>query len=83
LPAGGLRLVTHRALPIARRRWIGVVPMPGAFNSHCLVMSRRDVLFDPARVFDGLPEQPPRQIRRWQLTDVGFGLSFQTITRKE
>ena len=28
-------------------RWIGVVPLPGDFTNHCLVMTRSRVLFDP------------------------------------
>jgi hypothetical protein len=43
----GLRMVRHRKLPAARRRWIGVAPAPGIFQDHCVVMSGPDYLFDP------------------------------------
>jgi hypothetical protein len=63
----GLRLIVHRTVPVARRRWIGIVPVAGWFRSHCLVMSRGDVLFDPA---------PPAEAHRWDATAVRFGFSF-------
>jgi hypothetical protein len=39
LAGRGLRMVTHRIVPAARARWIGVVVMPALFRSHSMVMS--------------------------------------------
>jgi len=42
-----LRMVAHKSVPVARRRWVGIVPHAGAFNDHTLVMSGSELLFDP------------------------------------
>jgi hypothetical protein len=71
----GLRMVVHRIVPAPRRRWIGVVPVQGDFQSHCLVMAGRELLFDPAEA-------------RWgtggcyQAKHVGFGFSFARINQR-
>ncbi len=44
----GYRMTVHCKPPTSRKRWIGIVQLPGWFQSHCLVMSRDEVLFDPA-----------------------------------
>jgi hypothetical protein len=68
LASRGLGMVVHRKLPTNLDRWIGVVPMPGTFNAHCLVMDRENVLFDPARTSD--------KVQSFGLEHVGFGISF-------
>jgi hypothetical protein len=74
----GLRIVVHRKVPAARRRWIGVIALPGPFQNHCLVMDRSDFLFDPARLPDhALPGMG--RLRRWGIRDISYGLSFQAI----
>jgi len=70
----GLRMAVHRSVPASRRRWIGVVPMPGDFMNHCLVMSRETVLFDPATAAEG--------VRIFGLEDVRQALSFQSTTKR-
>jgi hypothetical protein len=78
----GLRMVVHRSpLDVARRRWIGVVMMPGRFQNHCLVMDRQKCLFDPVR-HDYVMDFPGRQLRRFRVEDVSYGLSFQAAKRK-
>lgn len=72
----GLEMVVHQQLPLTHRRWIGVAEREGAFMSHCLVMDRDEVLFDPARI---LGEKSG--LRRWKLADVTFGLSFEPLTK--
>ncbi len=52
LAGRGLRMVAHRKVPVARSRWIGVVPNRGLFNDHTMVMAWDEVLFDPAADFD-------------------------------
>jgi len=44
LEARGFRMVEHAEPASDRERWIGVVPFPGNFNAHCLVMARGKVL---------------------------------------
>lgn len=73
--ARGLRMVGHRKLPTGLRRWIGIVQMPGAFNSHSLVMSRHEILFDPTLFH--WPDMPP--VQQCGFEQVTSGLSFQPI----
>jgi hypothetical protein len=71
LTGRNLRMVLHRVVPAARRRWIGIVPLRGAFTDHCVVMSDARLLFDPARP------------RLFKAEDVRFGLSFQALTSRK
>lgn len=66
LASRDLEMVLHRNVPARRLRWIGVVPLRGAFNDHCLVMSRDALLFDPSGPTDFFTAD-----------DVRFGLSFR------
>jgi hypothetical protein len=50
LAARRLRMVLHRTVPVDSERWIGVVPLKGSFQSHCLVMNKSELLFDPANL---------------------------------
>jgi hypothetical protein len=90
LAGRGLRMVTHRTVPAARARWIGVVPMPGLFNDHCLAMSWGRVLFDPtvdfqpvglAKILSTSQLATIRSIRPciWGPEDVRYGFSFQKL----
>jgi hypothetical protein len=65
----GLRLVIHGEVPVPRRRWVGVIPRPGWFQDHCLVMCRGEVLWDPN------PNLP--FFADWTAADVKWGFSFQ------
>jgi hypothetical protein len=67
LASRGLEMVVHRRPPANRRRWIGIVPMHGVFNDHCLVMDRERCLFDPTH----------SGVRVFVASDVAFGVSFQ------
>ena len=50
LTGRGLRMVTHRKVPAARARWIGIVPGRGmGWSDHSMVMSWGAILFDPTR----------------------------------
>jgi hypothetical protein len=92
LAARGLRVVTHRKVPVARERWIGVVPMRGRFNDHSMAMSWGDILFDPSVTFElvGMAKiltaeqlaivQKPR-VRLWRPEDVRWGFSFQKVSK--
>ena len=71
----GLRMTAHPTPPTKRRRWIGIVPFLGAFQDHCLVMTRDGLLFDPV---------PPvavngRLVRRFNPADVRSGLTFERV----
>lgn len=89
-----LRTITHRTVPAGRRRWIGVVPLRGQFNDHCLVMRGDDVLFDPSMDFPipfvGLAGLMPGSdlsalrgitVRLWGAEDVRWGFSFQKLSK--
>ena len=84
LEGRGLRMVAHRAVPVPRRRWIGVVPKEGWFNDHCLVMSHGELLFDPvlhapesALATLLCPTGSSLSPERLDSTGVKFGYSFQ------
>lgn len=87
LAGRGLRIVVHRKVPAARRRWIGIVRAPGHFNDHCLVMDRGEVLFDPAADVGlgalakmlGRENVPTLSVTTWGPDDVDYGISFQQI----
>ncbi len=69
-----LRLVKHHRVPLAQvRRWIGIVPMPGAFADHCLVLDRGRVIFDPTLEVDARP------VRLFGPHHVKFGYSFRAV----
>jgi hypothetical protein len=44
----GLRARIHDRVPVNSERCIGVVPFPGWFQGHCLVLRRGYLLHDPA-----------------------------------
>lgn len=69
LATRNLRMQLHRRLPITRHRWIGIVPVSGDFQSHCLVMTRAQKLFDPAERIWG-------KAGCYEAEHVGYGLSF-------
>jgi hypothetical protein len=76
----GVRRLLHRTVPVARKRWIGVVPMPGTFNDHCLVMSGGEILFDPVDPRRS-GELDGRRLRAFQAGDVKYGFSFRQSNR--
>jgi hypothetical protein len=73
-----LTMITHPEPPTDCARWIGVVEVPGHFNSHCLVMVQGEHIFDPSTVAraDG------RQVRLFGAERVTRGLSFEAQTTK-
>jgi hypothetical protein len=71
----GLERVLHSTMPVAQKRWIGIVPMPGTFNNHCLVMAGNDLLFDPVDPRQS-GEMNGRRLRAFGADDVRYGFSF-------
>jgi hypothetical protein len=69
LAGRGLRLVRHWRLPVDRERWIGVSPGPGEFGDHVLVMTRAEILFDPASYIPGME-------RLARLRPLSYGITF-------
>jgi hypothetical protein len=73
-----LRVILHTEPPMRRKRWIGVVPDRGGrpFRNHSLVMTRGEILFDPAancwHLRDGCGPGS-----RFQRNQVTWGISFQ------
>jgi hypothetical protein len=72
LQSRGLQMFGHDTPPVGLPRWIGVIPFPGDFNDHCLVMSGAEILFDP--VDRSAHERP---VRSYSPGDVRSGFSFQ------
>lgn len=93
LAGRGLTMIVHRSVPVDAERWIGVVPLRGWFQNHCLVMSRSRLLHDPA--FDargaiamGLPGislevvMSPTRALAFGPDRIRFGYSFQQSDRR-
>lgn len=88
LASRGLRMQVHFRLPVRRRRWIGVVPISGAFGSHCLVMDRGELIFDPVPLFYGRTKlcdvalgRRTREAAPWRAVHVKWGCSFVRINQ--
>jgi hypothetical protein len=77
--AHGLDLVLHEPAPVERERWIGVIPHPGTFANHCVVMNRDRLWFDPA-VSVKSPPGTVRLMAAWFLSEIAYGF---TLERKE
>jgi hypothetical protein len=78
----GLRWVVHEKVPVRRKRWLGVIELPGMFTDHCLVMTGNELLWDPILgMFEGVTL--PRGLRVFTPENITYGLSFQRIQRKE
>ena len=85
LQTADLRMVIHHKLPPRRRRWIGVIPMAGDFQDHCVVLNGREILFDPA-VWQPVAGSDPvadENVVAYTFHDVTYGLSFQPITTRK
>lgn len=80
LKGAGWRMVLHKRLPLTNERWIGVVPWPGWFRSHALVMTRDEVLHDASlweREWDAAEGLTARNVVRWTVRNVKWGYSFR------
>ncbi len=70
----GLRMVEQPvSTAMSWSRWIGIVPLPGWFNSHTLLMGLSRVLFDPTAEIGG-------GVRVFGARDVRYGYCFAPIT---
>lgn len=83
----GMQMVFHDRVPVARRRWIGVIVPPpdsytvgrsglvpaGAFSDHCLVMCHDRLVFNPACKIRTPPgyEMPPYDPKQ-----IRYGITF-------
>lgn len=84
--AQGLVLTFHRRVPVARRRWVGVVPVASLSTvdpsrplgvDHCLVMEHDTLVFDPICTV-----KPPigLRVQHFPPSAIAWGVSFD---RKE
>jgi len=74
----GLEMVFHDQVPVARRRWIGVVvverrPDEKPFDDHCLVMADDRLVFDP---MCSVKPPPGMRVRTFDPSEITYGLSF-------
>jgi hypothetical protein len=69
----GVTIRVH-ATPPRTGRWIGVVPAADSYNDHCLLMSQRDCLFDPARLFAPSKDEP---VSTLDPRDIEYGISLE------
>jgi hypothetical protein len=78
LASRGLRARVHSTPPVDLPRWIGVIPFPGVFNDHSVVMVGGEILFDPVD-----SSQYSRKVRAYKSADVSSGFSFEPVQEKE
>ena len=79
----GILMTYHTTPPAHRRRYVGVIAAPGAFEDHTVVCDRREILFDPAiwqQVADGDPV-PDARVCEWTFEDIAFGFSFRSTDK--
>lgn len=69
----GVRMVVHPLPPVTARRWIGVSFELGMFEGHCLVMSKRDAIFDPL----GLPVSGGEFFVPTSIDELDYGITFE------
>lgn len=74
----GLQITAHRNLPVDRERWLGVVPQPGYFQNHVVVMRRRKVHFE---VVPAAAAPKGYRVKRFQLGDIAEGVTFDPIEK--
>ena len=61
----------HATPPTSERRWIGVVTEPDEYSDRCLLMSRRDCLFDPANLL------PSLTVSQYDTADIDYGITIE------
>ncbi len=54
----GMQIMVHNEAPVSERRWIAVTPGREVFGDHCVLMSRRDPLFDPSQLLPPAHDEP-------------------------
>jgi hypothetical protein len=67
----GVRILYHTWPLTSERRWIGVVTEPGDYSDHCLLMSGRDCLFDPANLM------PSRNESQYDVADIDYAITIE------
>jgi hypothetical protein len=68
----GLTIMIHPQPPTSDRRWIGVVRTNGMFNDHCLLMCKRERLFNPL----GIPT-PQGLEDPYNLVEIDYGITLR------
>jgi hypothetical protein len=81
LAGRGWRMVVHPRAPGDMERYIGVVPIGGWFQSHCLVLCRGELLHDPAARCTGFISRLLK-VKLWGPEDVTWGISFVQKTNR-
>lgn len=71
----GIRLRFHSSPPVWSKRWIAVVEKDEdqPLESHLMVMSGRDLLFDPAHI---APNDGETALEGWGMDDVSLGYTL-------
>jgi hypothetical protein len=69
----GVTIAYHASPPTSARRWIGVVLENDAYSDHCLLMSGRDCLFDPANL---LPVKGG-PVTAYDVSDIDYGITIE------
>jgi hypothetical protein len=67
----GVTVRYHARPPTSARRWIGVVTETADYDDHCLLLSRRDRLFDPANLL------PSVTVSQYDATDCDYGITIE------
>jgi hypothetical protein len=63
----------HHTPPTSARRWVGVIETGKDYSDHCLLMSRRDCLFDPSKLLPSRKDEPASE---WDPNDISYGVTL-------
>jgi hypothetical protein len=78
LAGRGVRMRVHERVPVDSDRCIGVVPIEGWFQSHCLVLRRGYLLHDPAGRGVGIVSAL-LGVHIWDSADVTWAMTFEVV----
>jgi len=69
----GVTVVRHAKPKPSARRWIGVIAGEDGSAAHCLLMNKRDCLFDPACLY--LPPSPEHSM--YDPVDIDYAITIE------
>jgi hypothetical protein len=67
----GITIMAYPSRLPTQGRWVGVVPRPGIYSDHCLLMDGKNVLFDTTNLMDD-----EIRSRIYDYADIEYGITF-------
>jgi hypothetical protein len=72
----GLTIKMHANPPMSARRWIGVIEKDDPFSNHCLIMHKRDCLFDASHILPPGKDDPVIGMNH-TVDDITYGVTIE------